>query len=80
MKGSEHLVLRARLSFAVLVFIGVCVCFYRNKKPSLLPPGPMLGGFHSLPPKPEEKSLSVETVSVRSQSVNRNLSDKRHGN
>lgn len=28
----------------------------------------------------EEKSLSVETVSVRSQSVNRNLSDKRHGN
>lgn len=54
MKGSEHLVLRVRLGFA-LVFL----CIYRNTKPLQLPPGPMLGDFHSLSSKPEETSLIV---------------------
>lgn len=75
MKGSEHLVLRVRLGFA-LVFL----CIYKNTKPLQLPLGPLLDGFHSPPSKPEETSLSVETMSVRSQSVNKNLCDKKHGN
>lgn len=74
-RAPEHLVLRVKLGFA-LGFLYI----YRNTKPLQLPPGPMLSGFHSLPSKPEETSLSVETMSLWSQSVNKNLCDKKHGN
>lgn len=74
MKGSEHLVLRGMLGL-----LWVFLCIHRNTKPLHLPAAPMLGGFHR-PSEAEETSLSVETMSVWSQSVNKKLCDKKHGN